>query len=194
MAFDRFLQWDRELLILINGFHTPWLDSVMMFMTHLFYWAPLYALLVYLLFRNFKHKAWLLLIGALLTILLTEAVTSEIMKPYFARLRPSHDPGLLGVIHLVDGYTGDLFGFSSGHAADTFGLALFFWFTLRPIYKWAALLFVWAGCVSYTRIYLGVHFPGDILAGLLLGLCCGVLGIASSHYLCMRFGVLKESN
>jgi len=69
---------------------------------------------------------------------------------------------------------------------------LFIWFTFRSIYKWMALIFVWAGLMTYTRIYLGVHFPGDILSGIALGLCCGAIGIATSHYLLRRFGGAGE--
>lgn len=183
MFQDQLIQWDKALLLTMNGWHTPWLDSSMFLMSQTLFWLPLYCLLIYLLFRNFKKQAWLVLIAVALTLLLTNLLTAEVMKPGFARLRPSHDPSMAGLVHLVRGYSEDLYGFSSGHAANTFAVALFFWWTFRGKYPWMGLLFAWAVLVSYTRIYLGVHYPGDILAGVLLGLCCGVIGLATARLL-----------
>jgi len=180
---EQLVQRDKELLIFLNGFHAPWLDPIMLAMTHTLFWLPLYLLLIFALFRTYKREAWFLLIGAAVTILLSDQLTSELIKPHFARLRPSLDPAMAGLLHLVDGYTAHNFSFSSGHAANTFGAALFFWFAFCKVNKWAALLFAWAGLMTYTRIYLGVHYPADILAGITLGLCCGAIGIATSHYL-----------
>lgn len=191
---DRLIQWDKGLLIFLNGLHAPWLDPVMLLMTNKLFWLPLYVLLVFLLFRNFRTQAWYFVLGAVLTVLLCDQITSEIVKPWFARLRPSHDPSMAGLLHLVDGYTADFYGFSSGHAANAFAVALFFWFTLRSIYPWMLLLFVWAALMSYTRIYLGVHYPADILAGIALGLCCGAIGYATSRYLRNRHRTSKKNH
>jgi undecaprenyl-diphosphatase len=108
------------------------------------------------------------------------------MKPFFERLRPSHDPSMQNLIHLVDDYRGGLYGFASSHAANTFGVALFVWLTLRPVYNWIFLIFLWAAVMTYTRIYLGVHYPGDIIVGALVGLVSGWVGFKASEFLRIR--------
>ena len=183
---DQLIKWDKELLIFLNSFHAPWLDPIMLLITKTFFWLPLYGFLIYLMFRNFKKEAWLILIGAGITILLCDQITSTFMKPFFARLRPSQDPSMIGLIHHVDNYKGGLYGFASGHAANTFGVALFVWLTLKPIYKWMWVIFIWAALMTYTRIYLGVHYPGDIIVGATIGLGCGIIGYRTSTYLRKR--------
>ena len=184
---EQLIEWDKELLVFLNSFHTPWLDPVMLLITKTAFWIPLYAFLIYLMFRNFKKEIWFILIGATVIIILCDQITSTFMKPYFARLRPSQDPTMAGLLHHVNGYKGGLYGFSSGHAANTIGVALFVWLTLKPIYKWIGWIFLWAALMTYTRIYLGVHFPGDIIVGATIGLGCGLLGYKLSSYLRKRF-------
>lgn len=130
----------------------------------------------------------MVLAGAGLTILLADQITSSIMKPYFARLRPSHDPALNGLLHLVNGYKGGLYGFASGHAANTFGIATFFWLLFRSRYNWIGLLFLWAVAVTYTRLYLGVHYPSDILVGGTIGILSGTTGHLLTMFLQKKYG------
>lgn len=178
---------DRDLLIFLNSLHTPWLDPIMFWITKTFFWLPLYLFLLYLIIIKYKKQSWIPLIGIALTILLADQITSGLMKPYFERLRPSREPSLEGILHIVNNYKGGKFGFASGHAANTFGTATFFFLLLRTRYKWITYLFVWALVMTYTRIYLGVHYPGDILVGGTIGILCGWTGFKAQTYLEKRF-------
>lgn len=173
---EQLLEWDRDLLLFFNGFHSSWADPVMLSLTRTEVWIPLYAFFIYLIFRNYGKKGWIVLLGVVVTIVLADQITSSIMKPFFQRLRPSHEPGLEGVIHLVNGYRGGTYGFASSHAANTFGIATFLFLLFRSRYRWITLVFIWAALMTYTRLYLGVHYPGDILAGGLVGMGSGFLG------------------
>jgi undecaprenyl-diphosphatase len=184
---EKLIELDKKVLIFLNSFHSPVLDPAMLLITKTFFWTPLYAFLIFLLFKNFKKEAWFILIGAAITLLISDQITSTFMKPFFARLRPSHDPSMLGLIHIVDGYRGGQYGFSSGHAANTLGVALFVWLNLRAVYRWIGWIFVWAILMTYTRIYLGVHYPGDILVGGSIGLLGGWLGYSLSEYLRKKY-------
>jgi undecaprenyl-diphosphatase len=180
---DELIEIDKKILVFLNGFHTPLLDPVMLVITKTFFWTPLYAILIFFLFKNFKNETWLILLGAAVMIFLTDQITSSIMKPYFERLRPSHDPSMQGLLHIVGDYRGGLYGFSSGHAANTMGVALFTWLNLRSTYRWIGLIFIWAILMSYSRIYLGVHYPGDIMVGGTIGIICGWISFKSIEFL-----------
>lgn len=178
---DWLKELDRDLLLYLNSFHTPFLDPIMFWVTKTLFWLPLYLFLLALIIKYFKQDWWIVVIGIVITILLTDRITSGFMKPFFERLRPSREPSLQGLVHLVKDsagkiYYGGKFGFASSHAANTFATAMFFWLLFRHRYRWMWTLFIWAAAMTYTRIYLGAHYPGDILVGLLIGLLCGWIG------------------
>ncbi len=168
-------QIDRDVFLFLNGLHTDALDPVMYFLTKILAWLPLYIWLIFLVVKVHKWNTWMYLVGVALAIALADQFTSSLMKPFFARLRPSHEPSLEGLVHLVNNYKGGLYGFASGHAATTFAVATFVWLSLRQAYHRIAWVFAWAVIMTYTRIYLGVHYPSDILVGATIGCLFGTV-------------------
>jgi undecaprenyl-diphosphatase len=179
-------QLDTEVFFFLNGLHAPWLDQIMFYLSNTLTSIPLFIFLIYLLAKTFGKKLWIPLLCIGICIALTDRITSGIMKPGFARLRPTHEPLIAEKVHTVNGYKGGKFGFASGHAANTFGVAMFIFLLLRKHYRFVGFMFLWSGAVTYTRIYLGVHYPGDIVVGLLIGLLCGWLCFKLNEYIQMR--------
>src|SRR3954464_7049697 len=136
---DSLLELDRKIFLYLNGFHTPWMDPIMFYITKTWVWLPLYLILLYLIFREYNKEGWFVLMGITLTILLADQITASLMKPYFARLRPSQDPTLEALIHLVNGDKGGQYGFASSHAANTFGAAMFFLLVFQKKMRWIPL-------------------------------------------------------
>ncbi len=160
--------WDTKLFLLLNGMHSPFWDTVMWHIGGKFQWIPLYAFLLgYMIHRFGRRSVWIVL-GAIVLITLCDQSSVHLFKNVFERLRPCHQPHLAGMVHLVKDHCGGRYGFVSSHAANTFGLAVFTGLFVRRRYYWAGMLF-WALLVSYSRIYAGVHYPGDILGGAILG-------------------------
>lgn len=180
---------DKELLLICNSTHTAWLDSYFWMVTarwlNAFVALPL--LVIMGMYINARRswgavlEALLLLLALFLAVLIADQVASSIFKPMFQRLRPSHDTSLSVV--LVNGYHGGRYGFVSSHAANTFAAAVLLLNIFRNRYFTVAIL-MWAVLVSYSRIYLGVHFPGDILCGALLGVLVG--GFVYRLYVSLR--------
>jgi undecaprenyl-diphosphatase len=183
---DYIAQLDTELFFFLNGLHAPWLDQVMFYLSQTAVGIPLYVFLTYLVVKQFGKKSWIPLLCIALCILCTDRITSGFMKPAFERLRPSHEPLHMEKVHTVNGYRGGKFGFASSHAANTFGVAMFMFLLLRKYYRWMGWLFAFAALISYTRIYLGVHYPGDIVAGATIGLMFGWIFFRLNNYLFAR--------
>ena len=160
---------DSNILLWINGHYTDWLDVVMWTISRSKTWIWLYLLLVGLVvyrFRNWK-VVLCVLVAFGVAVGLSDFTTSGILKPLVCRLRPTHEPAI-GPVHLVRGYMGGLYGFCSSHAANTMACGLLFSLIYRRKIATACLM-TWVALNCYSRMYLGVHYPGDIVAGLLIG-------------------------
>lgn len=191
---DELVEVDKKAFLFLNDLNASWLDQPMMLMSNTLLWIPLYALLLFLIVRQYGKLSWIIVLGIILTIVLSDQITSSVMKPYFERLRPSRDPTLGDIVHVVDGYRGGLYGFASSHAANTFGVATFIFLLLRKNHPGLFVLFFWALLVSYTRIYLGVHYPGDILAGALVGIASAFACVHLTLFAHNRYGLARSTS
>jgi undecaprenyl-diphosphatase len=162
-------QLDRDLFIHLNEMHSPIWDTIMIFMSDKYVWIPFYLGLIGYLAWRYRRQSIAMVLLVIASIGAADFIASGLMKPYFMRLRPCHDPALAEVINVVQN-CGGKFGFISSHAANTFALAVFFSLVLSERYLlFKVLLLSWAVIVTYSRIYLGVHYPSDVLLGALLG-------------------------
>ena len=167
---------DARLFLWLNELHADWLDPIVVSLTEMWPWIPLYIWWAYLVVRNYgKRSVWVFLALAVV-VLCSDQLSAHVCKPLFHRLRPCFNPEMEGLVHLPRGYPGGQYGFVSSHAANTFAIAAFVTAALRKTYRWIGwTLFGWALISSYTRIYVGVHYPGDILAGAVLGILIGLI-------------------
>jgi len=164
-------QLDQQLFLFLNSANSPFWDKVMFFLSMKVVWAPLYLIILIYLGKKYKRKFRIIILFVILAVALTDQ-TALIIKYSFDRLRPCHEPSLQGLVHMVKGECGGKFGFVSSHAANSFNVALLSLMFIKKRWYSVSIIF-WAAIVSYSRIYLGVHYPGDVLFGAILGALIG---------------------
>ena len=168
---------DQWLFIKVNsGLTSPFLDSFFQFMRYPLNWAPLYLFLFVFAILNFKGKGLWWMLFFVTTVALTDMTGTYVFKHGFERMRPCRDPDFFYHVRLLVNHCSGGSSFVSNHAANHFGLATFFFLTAKPLFqRWAWIAFAWAGLVAYAQVYVGIHYPSDIVGGALLGMVFGTL-------------------
>ncbi len=178
---------DRSLFLTLNQSHTPMWDSIMWYISTIVLWIPLFLFFAYYAYKKGKLKFLLIIIiGIVLCILLADRLSVMAFKNVFERYRPTHNLEIRDFVKTVfkpngEEYRGGMYGFVSSHAANFFAIATFLFFSFRSFSKLWVLLFLWAAIIGYSRIYLGVHYPLDILGGTILGFCIGFVTFKLSN-------------
>jgi undecaprenyl-diphosphatase len=162
---------DTQLFLLLNSINSPLWDTVMWHISGKLTWVPLYLLIVFFIAKKYRWKTIWILLAVALVVLASDQLSVHLFKNVFERLRPCHNPEIRDLVHVVN-RCGGKYGFVSSHAANTFGVAVFLLMLFKKSWFSLAILF-WAALVSYSRIYLGVHYPADIAVGGILGAAVG---------------------
>lgn len=164
----RILDWDRDTFIFLNGLGIERFDLFWSTITNITTWIPLFILFFYLLYRKYPRKEFILMSMTVILVLAFIALTLTITKDYVARLRPNNDKDVNTLIRILKSPAN--FSFFSGHAAASFGITTIMFLYLRKKVRWAWLFYIWPLLFAFSRIYVGVHYPMDILVGTAVGI------------------------
>ncbi len=187
---DAVTRFDYRLFSKVNGqWHTPFLDEFIPFVREPFVWMPFYFFLILFTTINFKIKGWYWSLFFILNAIISDYVSSTIIKENFIRIRPCHDPAVASTIRFLVSYCPESSSFTSSHAVNHFAAAMFIFTTFRKAVspKWA-YLFLWALLVSYAQVYVGVHFPFDVFCGAIVGV---ILGYIPAKIFTTKIGLLS---
>ena len=171
------LEWllkvDRDVFVYLNSLGSEPFDGFWLFITKQVNWVPIFAIVLYLTFKRlgWRHAVLIILIIALLLTITDQ--TTNLIKNSFRRLRPGSDPDLIDYMRAV--ITRKSFSFISGHASNSMAVAFFLYHVLKPYLKYMGFIFIWPFIFAYSRIYLGLHYPGDILVGYVWGIIMSLL-------------------
>ena len=195
--FQKTWEWikdlDQQLFLLINRqWNLSWLDTLLPIWREANTWLPLYLFLILFVVINFPSKAFSWILTAIITFAISDQLSSSLLKPFFARLRPCNDPELVGMVRLLLPNCGSGYSFTSSHATNHFAFAVFIFISMGQVLgKWKWVFLFWAGSVAYAQVYVGVHYPIDVLVGGLLGT---LIGYISANLYQQRFPTWHVEN
>lgn len=170
---EKFIQYDKDLFVFLNGLGTENWDSFWMTVTNQFSWIPLYLLFFYLIFKSLGWKKGIAVLFLTAVLVTFSDQLTVFIKNFFERLRPNRDPSINEFIRILK--NNKSFSFVSGHATTSTAVSLFMHLTLKKNYRFTILFFIWPVLFAYSRIYIGVHFPLDVTVGALLGMLIGFI-------------------
>lgn len=170
---EKIIGLDKKVLVFLNGLGSESFDGLWLIITKQLYWTPIFLLIFYLLFKKIGWKNLFIVMGFIAVLILVCDQTANLFKNYFQRLRPCNDPEIKDIIRVVK--SSPSFSFFSGHASNSMATTVFVFFLFRKYYKYTFLLFLFPLIFAYSRIYLGLHFPTDILTGYAFGVVYGLL-------------------
>jgi len=178
-------QLDTQAFLWLNSLHNDFLDPIMAWITERNSWFPLYAIIIGSLVWSQKRKSIGMLLMIIFSVIISDQVCSSILKPFAHRLRPCHESGIQHLIHLV-GNCGGQFGFCSSHAANSFTLVTCLVLLFGKQFASLKYLYLWAIIICYSRIYVGVHYPLDVLTGAGVGVLAAIFCHKIYHYLLLK--------
>jgi len=168
---------DRKLFFLVNNrMANNFFDTVMPFLRESSVWVPLYLFLLVFALVNFGKRAWWWILFAVCTAAICDLVSSRLIKDHIFRLRPCNNPDMAAYIRVLVNYRPQSSSFTSSHATNHFGMAMFIVMTLKTFTgRWVNLFFLWAAMICFAQVYVGVHYPFDVVSGALLGCLLGYI-------------------
>lgn len=189
---ETLLELDKNLFVFLNSMGSEAYDGFWLFITKQINWIPIFAIIMYLVFKHlgWRHAVLIILVMALLIVLTDQ--TTNLFKNYFQRLRPVNNTDLDDVIHFV--HKRSSFSFISGHASNSMAAAFFLYKVLKPYLKYMGFIFLWPLIFAYSRIYLGLHYPGDILCGYVWGILMALIMLKLYVYLRNRYFPVQKEN
>jgi len=193
--FQWLIDFDQKAFLYLNGIHSPEFDDIMYLISGTKLWIPFYmVLLVIIVYRERPYHFLYTLIFIAIAVVLSDRI-SVLIKFLVHRPRPTYNPEIADIVHVVNYYRGGMYGFVSSHAANVFSVATFLAYHFK-YYKWSLFLYSWAFVVTYSRIYLGVHYPLDLICGIVIGMLigtqCYVYKVRVEVYLERKIEIFKE--
>lgn len=194
--FEKLEQIERNLFLYLNGLHADWLDPIMWYLSSVVFMIPVFLFAVYYAYKKGHWRYALVMIGGIgLCVLLADRISVEFFKEIIQRYRPTHNTEIGHLVHTVidpngHEYRGGTFSFVSSHATNALALAVFIYLHFKKYSRYWLFIFLWTAIVAYTRIYLGVHYPSDLICGGILGALIGAL----VYWISLKFKPLKSVN